>query len=74
MSRERKLWKYQVLDQWSLNEIEKDDDLSYDTEEKALEKAKATAAMGTRSPIYVCKILYKVCPDVKQVPVKVSEV
>ena len=70
----RKVWKYQVVEEWSMNRVLKEHDQSlWDTEEKALEKAQKTSQME-RIPVYVTKVLYKVEPEVKEIKVTVEEI
>ena len=70
----RKVWKYQVVEEWSMNRVLKDHDQSlWDTEEKALEKAQKTSQMD-RITTYVTKVLYKVEPEVKEIKVTIEEI
>ena len=70
----RKVWKYQVVEEWSMNRVLKEHDQSlWDTEEKALEKAQKTSQMD-RITTYVTKVLYKVEPEVKEIKVTIEEI
>lgn len=70
----RKVWKYQVVEEWSMNRVLKEHDQSlWDTEEKALEKAQKLTKAG-RIPVYVTKVLYKVEPEVEEIKVTIEEI
>ena len=69
-----KFWKYQVVEEWSMSHVHKDHNQAiWDTEEKALEKARKVTRVG-RIPVYVTKVLYKDEPEVKEIKVTVEEI
>ena len=69
-----KAWKYQVVEEWNVSHVHPDHDQAlWDTEKKALEKARKVTRVG-RITTYVTKVLYKVEPEVTEIKVIVEEI
>ena len=74
MNRNKETYKYQVLSSWEMNTGDKDEIEEYDTEEKALEVAKARARRSNDETAYVAKVIYSISAITEDIQVEVKAI